>query len=289
MAVYKRTYRGYSGPVTPERSRFLIIPRYAYQELFQSKIMTAFFVLCFVAPIVFLCMIYIADNFASFARMLNPSASESSPISINANFFLAFLNTQGVLAFILTAFVGPSLIASDLANRALPLYLCRPFSRAEYVAGKMAVLLVLLSLITWIPGLILFGVHASLMGGSWLAANLWMVWAIFAGSWIWILMISLLALALSAWVKWKIAAGALLLAVFFVAAAFGEAINAVLEVSWGKLINLMYLFVTIWQQLFRLHEPSDISPRSAWVMLALISAGCLWLLYRKVRAFEVVR
>ena len=50
MAVYKRSYHGYDGPQTSEWSRFAIIPRYAYRGLFQSKIMTAFFVLCFVPP-----------------------------------------------------------------------------------------------------------------------------------------------------------------------------------------------------------------------------------------------
>src|SRR5439155_28761 len=82
-------------------------------------------------------------------------------------------------------------------------------------------------------------VQGVMAGSGWLSQNLWLAWAMFAGSWIWILVISLLALALSAWVKWRIAAGALLLAVFFVAAGFGEAINAVLEVHWGRLINLM--------------------------------------------------
>ena len=288
MAVYKRGYRGYAGALTPSWSRFAIIPRYAYRDLFQSKIMTAFFALCFAAPVVMLFLIYIGDNFASFARLLS-ERDVTSPISIGPNFFLIQLSIQGVLAFILTVFVGPSLISNDLANGALPLYLCRPFSRAEYVAGKMSVLLGLVSLITWVPGLILFGVHASLMGGGWWLQNLWIAWAIFLGAWIWIMLISLLALALSAWVKWKIAAGALLLAVFFVAAGFGEAANAVLDVRWGKLINLMYLLHTIWSKLFRLHDTMDISAGSAWIMLALIAAGCLTLLYRKLRAVEVVR
>src|SRR5690348_16402783 len=190
MAVYKRSYHGYAGALTPEWSRFTIIPRYAYRDLFQSKIMVAFFGLCFIAPVVSLFLIYIADNFASFARFLN-ERDATPPFLINDEFFLVLLNIQGVLAFILTAFVGPSLISSDLTNRALPLYLSRPFSRAEYVLGKMSVLLVLLSLITWVPGLMLFGGHATLMGGGWLLHNLWMAWAIFLGSWVWILIISL--------------------------------------------------------------------------------------------------
>src|SRR6266849_4230719 len=288
MAVYKRSYRGYAGPMTPAWSRFAIIPRYAYRGLFQSKIMTAFFALCFLTPLVYLFLIYLANNIGSFARMFGVTETRS-PIAINGEFFLTYLAFQGPLAFILTAFIGPGLISSDLANRALPLYLARPFSRAEYVIGKMSVLLILLSLITWVPGLILFGVQAALAGGGWFSQNLWIAWGIFAGSWIWILVISLLALALSAWVKWRIAAGALLLAIFFVVAGFGEAIDAVLDVRWGKLINLMYVFGAVWNRLFRSRETFEISTASAWLVLGLISAGCLVLLNRKLRAFEVVR
>jgi ABC-2 type transport system permease protein len=288
MAVYKRSYRGYTGPVTPEWSRFAIIPRYAYRGLFRSKIMTLFFGLCFLTPVVCLFLIYFANNIESIAHMFGVTETRS-PIAINGGFFFGYLGFQCPLAFLLTAFIGPGLISGDLANRALPLYLARPFSRAEYVIGKMSVLLILLSLITWIPGLILFGVQAALAGGGWLSQNLWIAWGIFAGSWIWILVISLMALALSAWVKWRIAAGALLLAIFFLAAGFGEAINAVLDVRWGRLINLTYVFATVWNSLFRSRETFEISTASAWTVLALISAGCLVLLNRKLRAFEVVR
>ena len=288
MAVYRRSYRGYAGPVTPEWSRFLIIPRYAYRGLFRSKIMTAFFALCFLPPLVYVFLIYVANNIGSFARMFGVN-NATSPVAENGEFFFTYLGLQCPLAFILTAFVGPGLISTDLANRALTLYLARPFSRPEYVIGKMSVLLFLLSLITWIPGLVLFGVQAALAGGGWLSQNLWIAWGLFAGSWIWIVVISLLALALSAWVKWRIAAGALLLAIFFLAAGFGEAINAVLDVRWGRLINLMYVFGAVWNKLFRSRETFDISTDSAWLVLALISGGCLALLHRKLRAFEVVR
>ena len=288
MAVYKRSYRGYAGSVTSEWSRFAIIPRYAYRGLFRSKIMTAFFVICFIPPLVFLFLIYLANNIGSFARVFGVTGA-TSPFAVDGEFFATYLGIQAALSFVLTAFVGPGLISGDLANRALPLYLSRPFTRAEYVIGKMSVLLTLLSLITWVPGLILFGAQGVMGGREWLSHNVWVAWAVFAGSWIWILVISLLALALSAWVKWRIAAGALLLAVFFVAAGFGEAINAVLEVHWGRLINLMYLFATVWNRLFRTRETFEISEASAWLMLGLICAACLALLNRKLRAFEVVK
>ena len=60
--------------------------------------------------------------------------------------------------------VGPPLVSRDLRNNALPLYLCRPFSRTEYVMGKMSVMLILLSAITWVPQLLLFLFQSYLRG-----------------------------------------------------------------------------------------------------------------------------
>ena len=44
MAVYKRTYKGYSGPLTATWSRFSILPRYSYARLFNSKFLIMFLV-----------------------------------------------------------------------------------------------------------------------------------------------------------------------------------------------------------------------------------------------------
>ena len=125
------------------------------------------------------------------------------------------------LAFILTAFVGSwANFLAISANGALPLYFCRPLSRAEYVLGKASVLGILLSQITWIPGLVLFVVQSTLAGPAWMWDNLWIAGSLIVSSLIWIAVLSLLAMALSAWVKWRIVAGALLLAMLFFGAGF---------------------------------------------------------------------
>ena len=69
-------------------------------------------------------------------------------------------------------------MSPDLTNNAMPLYLCRPFTRTEYVLGRMSVLMYLLALITWIPGLILFGIQANMAGWEWTQTHLWIAGAI---------------------------------------------------------------------------------------------------------------
>ena len=76
-----------------------------------------------------------------------------------------------MLALFLAAFIGPGQVSPDLANNALSLYLARPFSRVEYVLGKMSVLLMLMSLMTWVPGLLLFALEGYLEGWQWMAGQ----------------------------------------------------------------------------------------------------------------------
>jgi ABC-2 type transport system permease protein len=137
--------------------------------------------------------------------------------------------------------------------------------------------------------LILFVVQASLAGWEWTKANLWIAGSLVIGMTVWILVLSLLALALSAWIKWKIAAGGLVLGVFFAGAGFGTALNSVMRTKYGTLLNLTEVMFTVWSKLFRWPSESDISVESAWICLGVVCAICLWMLVRRVRAFEVVK
>src|SRR5215212_9739664 len=176
MAVYEHLYGSYEGQSHSAWSRFLVIPRYALREVFKSKLLTTIFILCFIYPLVATILVYLHHNVNALA-LLQINVRELLPI--DASFFRTFVEVQGAFSFIMTVLVAPPLISRDLANNALPLYLSRPLSRTEYVLGKMAVVVFLLSMITWVPGLLIFLFQASLAGVSWLWSNLWMTWSIF--------------------------------------------------------------------------------------------------------------
>ena len=292
MAVYEHTYKPYAGPLTTEWSRFLVIPRHAYRDVYRSKFFVAFFALCFVCPLVMAILIYLHHNLTAMA-IFQINLRDLAPI--NAMFFRIFMGVQTSLAFILTVLIGPPLISRDLANNALPLYLCRPFSRAEYVFGKMSVLVILISAITWVPGELLFFFQVYLAGAGWAASNLYIAAAIFVLSWLWIILLALVSVTISAWVKWRIAASAALFGLFIISNAIGFMVSGVLQTRWGLLFNLFWVLRTIEDGLFR--EPNSaglpnwmvLPTTAAWLSLGLFCAGCLFLLTRKVRAYEVVR
>lgn len=286
MAVYKRTYTAYEGAMTPEWSRFLVIPRAGWKNFGQSKLLMILRMASLVYPLGCILYVYLANNLSVLEDLGIPAGRY---LTVDRTMFLYFCWIQGAFAYVMTALVGPSLVSPDLVNNALPLYLCRPFSRTEYVLGKMSVLGGLLSLTTWVPGLVVFIVQASLAGWDWTVDNAWMASSLFVGLMLWVVVLSLIALAISAFVKWRIAAGALLLGIFVAGAGFGSALNSIVRTEYGSLLNLTQVMYTIWSQLFGLTPDTGLSVGEAWGVVAVVCAGCVWLLSKKVRAFEVVK
>jgi hypothetical protein len=139
-----------------------------------------------------------------------------------------------------------------------------------------------------------------------------MTWAIFVGSMVWTILLSLLALAVSSLVKWRVVASGALLAMFFVPSAFGEIVNQLFLTRSGQLISLWATINSIWRGLFGLFEREAGKIRgtvsnpiydkqffdivllepplwASWLVIALVCAICIWLLARKVQAYEVIK
>jgi ABC-2 type transport system permease protein len=297
MAVYKRTYSRYTGNLTDERWRFTILARYAAKTIFESKITTILFMLALLPHVVSIILIYLRSNLDALLQLNLPPLEAVRFITIDGTFFLGIFVIETFVSFFLVALVGPGLVSPDLGNNAMPLYLSRPFSRAEYVLGKLSVLFAMTSLITWVPGLLSIGVQTSMAGFSWLSDNLRIPAGIVIGSWIWILTISITALALSAWVKWKPVAVASLFGVFFVAAGFGTVSNLLLDMRWGLLVNVSTAMIMIWRWLFlgestyRLSTPpfGSVPAWTGFVTMIGICAMALFMLNKKIRAAQVVR
>ena len=287
MAVYDRRYRGYDGPITPLNSRFTVLPRFAWAQVFKSRLFAGFFTMCFAWPIAATLWIYLHHNLAALA---NVGLDGIRLAPVDATFFAAFMGVQCfVLGGLLTLLVGPGLVSPDLANGALSLYLSRPITRTGYAVGKMATLAILISLITWIPGLFLFFLQSWLEGWAWLAANVRIAVAIVLGAGIWIVTISLLALATSAVARRKVVAQTFLLGVIIFGSIAGQAINQMFGTRLGFAFALPELMHTVWEGLFQVPLHAQLPTPVAWAALAMICTVSIAVLARRLRAFEVVK
>lgn len=287
MAVYKRGYSRYEGELTPRWQRLLVLPRFTWPRLLGQRLVIAVFILSAFWPLLCTIFIYLSNHPELWSSL---GDAPKKFLTVDGSFFLYFMNVQSVLAIALASLTGPGLIAPDLANNALPLYFSRPMTRWEYVLGRLLVLAGLLSVITWVPGLMLYGTQVGMAGWTWFTNNWWLGAALFTGFALWILLISFVALACSAWVKWRIVAGGSVLATFFLSAGAGQMINAVFRREEGILLNPGGVLNRISGAMLGV-ELSDNGPDTWACVLALAAMFTLLILVleRKLRPVEVVK
>lgn len=286
MAIFDRSYHAYTGRLTPMWSRFLVPARYAMQDAFSSRIFLAFFLSCFLWPLACAVVIYLRYNSEALAVL---QIVPADLFQINATMFRDFfMNVQAGAAFLVVLVLGPALVSPDLRNNALPLFLARPFTKRDYVVGKLAVLAVLLSAITWVPGVLLFLLQASLQGEGWWLDNFRALPGMFVGFWVWIVVLGLLSLAISALVKWKLLARIVFLGALILLAGMGESYNQLYRTWRGSFLDLNALRDTVWDQLFGIAS-EGMPGWSAWLGLAFVTALSIWILNRRLEAYEVIK
>lgn len=290
MSVFDHDYRPYEGRLTSLGSRPLVLARYAMNEAWSSKISIGLFVLALLPCLVNLVIVYVADN--PIARALIMRGGSPS-FSIGESFFLQALETQCWFALVLAAWIAPRLVSFDLSDNALPILLSHPISRFGYLLGKFIALAVSLSYVTWIPCLILFVYQCYASPVPWAMGHLSLAVGIIAGAVIWIVLLAMVGLAVSSWVKWRVIATGAMFAVVFVPAGVGGIASAILRTKWGLLLNIPVIMSELWQRL--LGAPSIINSRLDLPTFAIVSVLivacmlCVAVLNARIRAREVVR
>jgi ABC-2 type transport system permease protein len=286
VAVYKRGYERYQGPTTGHLARLLALPRYSWRRQLRQPIMIVTLALAFVWPLLCAAFIYVANHSSLWAGLAPKLATI---LTVNSKFFLIFMDTQAVFCVILAALAGPGLIAPDLANNALPLYFSRPLTRLDYVGARLATLMGILALVTWVPGLLLFAMQVGMGGTAWFKSYWTLGGGLFLGFLLWSAIVSLVALASSAYVKWRLVAGGLILGFFFVTSGVGAMVNSIFRVEWGSLANPSKMAYTVWCALLGAEAPSGPDLYEAIMALAALVALLGVVLERKLRPVEVVR
>jgi ABC-2 type transport system permease protein len=285
MAVYKRGYRPYRGPLTGRWARFMVLPRNAWRRLYQQRLVLLLTMLAFVWPLLCAGFIYLTNNVV-LLQGLDPEFRKF--IQVNGQFFAVFMYVQASFAVFLAALAGPGLIAPDLANNALPLYFSRPLTRWSYALARLMVLVGMLSIITWSPGLVLFALQVGLAGGWWFVANWTLGAGMITGFLLWLLVLSLVAMASSAYVKWRVVTAAVSLAFFFILSGVAAMINGVFRVTWGHIIDPAWSVNQVWCALLGVVPPEGPSAVASAVALAAFMLLLALVIERKLRPVEIV-
>ena len=272
-------------------TRPLVITRYTLANVFSSRLFTIFYVACFLPPCLFLVTIYLrykVDFLSGVLGFRDPDAIIGAGL-FDDWLYYGIVEPSVFVAFLIVLVRGPALLAPDLKDNAMPLYLSRPLTKPQYLLGKLLALLWLTAAVTWIPGLLLVFVNAYYAEDGWLLDNLSVPLGLIVTCLVWSVCLSIIALALSAWVRWRPAATLGFLGLFVIGSAIGNLFRVTSGDWYGSLIILFDAIEVVGRDLFGA-KASDLMPLPwAWSTLAVATALALWALMRRIRAFEVVR
>jgi len=263
----------------------MVLPRYAWRRLYQQRLVILLTMLAQVWPLLCAGFVYLT-NHAELLQGLDQEFRQF--IQVDGRFFSIFMYVQAGFAVFLVALAGPGLIAPDLANNALPLYFSRPISRWGYALARLTVLVGMLSIVTWIPGLLLFGLQVGLAGGSWFLANWTLGAGMVAGFLLWLLILSLVAMASSAYVRWRVVAAAVSLGFFFILSGVAEMIDNVFRVKWGHVIDPAWAINQVWCTLLGVEPLEGPGAMASAVALAVMVVLLAAVIDRKLRPVEIV-
>ena len=286
MPIHTQDYRHWEGTLKPRHyTRWWIIAKAELKLLAQRKIVR---LIVAIPP-----LIYIFVH-AILIYIVNQVPDATLPFDVNAEFFQKFLfrltpMPSAMLIALIAIFGGSGLIATDLKNNALSLYLSKPLSWIDYLIGKFAVIGILLGCLTVVPGLLLFLEQALLADVSFLTENYWLPFSIIAYSVLLILSASLLMLLFSSLTSNPRYATIGFCAVWFGSPVIQQLLKSITRTSKTAVVSIWANYDILGSALFDgSHNHAVHWVWSLLTVLALITL-CLFVLHRRIRAVEIVK
>src|ERR1700704_1534720 len=153
MPIHDQGYRRYGGDKARRGTGWMVITRAGLRTFLAKRAFLGLLLVSWFPFFVRAVQIYAAANLPQ-AAFLAPTPET----------FRQFLDQQRTFVFFVTVYVGAGLIANDRRANALQIYLSKPLTRAEYVFGKLAILMTFLALVTWLPAIVLLIVQIAFAG-----------------------------------------------------------------------------------------------------------------------------
>jgi len=278
MPIHDQSYRRYGGGKASPGRAWMVIARAGVVSMIRRRIFLGLLICAWIPFLVRAVQLYVATNFPQAALL-----------AATPETFRDFLEQQGFFVFVATIYVGAGLIANDRRANALQIYLSKPLLRAEYIAGKAAILFFFLMVVTWVPAMLLLLIQVLFAGNfQFLRNNLFLFPAITVAALLQVLLAAFTMLALSSLSRSSRYVSILYTGImFFTAAIYGVlyAITGTSSVSW---ISPTASLSQVTDVIFRV-TPRYVTP---WQVSLIVIVGLivvsLSVLERRVRGVEVV-
>jgi ABC-2 type transport system permease protein len=279
MPIHDQGYHRYRGSRDRAGTAWQVIAAAGIRTVLAQRKFLALLLFAWGPFLIRAVQIYIASNF-----------QQASFLAAKGETFREFLDQQGIFVFFVTIYVGAGLIAADRRANALQLYLSKPLTRWEYIAGKLAILFVFLVMVTLLPALTLLLVQIGFAGSlTFLRQNLYLVPAITLFSLVQVLLTSCTILALSSLSNSSRFVGIMYAGLIFFTGAIFNAVRGITGRSWLAWLSPTDALEQLGDAMFRLPLRLDLPVWAAALVVVGLIAASLLILERRVRAVEVVR
>jgi ABC-2 type transport system permease protein len=278
MPIHDQGYRRYAGERMTRRRRWLVIARAGIVQRLRERRFLALMLMAWLLFLVRAVQVYFGTT---FVRVSFFAPSDET--------FHSFLNQQRLFVFFITIYAGAGLIASDRQANALQLYLSKPITRHDYIAGKLATLATFLIAVTWVPAMTLLALQVLFSGSlDFVSSHPRLVPAITMTSLLQVALASMTMLALSSLSRSRRFAAML----YAVVAIFAGAVERVLQTATGAagwvLLSPQNTLVVVTDALFGIESDTEIPVAVALIAVIALLAICVVILERRVRAVDVV-
>lgn len=278
MPIHDQGYRHYGGSRAAVGRAWQVIARSGIASIITKRAFIGLMLFAWGPFVVRAVQIYVSANFQQ-AAFLAPKGET----------FREFLDQQGFFVFVVTIWVGAGLIANDRRANALQLYLSKPLTAAEYIAGKMAILFLFLAFVTFAPAMGLLLVQTIFAGSfTFIRNNIYLLPAITLFSLVQVLMASTTILALSSLSKSSRFVAVMYAGLIFFTSALFQALRGITGSSAFAWLSPGDALEQLGDVIFRLQPRYDLSPAVALLTVVIIIAGSFVILSRKVKGVEIV-
>ena len=278
MPIHDQGYQRYQGARFQSGAAWLVIAKAGIRTVLAQRKYIGLMLIAWAPFVVRTVQAYAASNLP-----------QAAILALKPETFREFLETQAIFVFFFTVFVGAGLIAADRRANALQIYLAKPLSRWEYVAGKGAVLFTLLLAVTFAPAILLLLVQIGFAGNlTFLRANLYLLPAITLYSLLQVVLASSTMLALSSLSKSSRFVAVMYAGLIFFTSALFQAVKGITGLSSFAWLSPGDALELVGDAIFRLPPRYDLPVWAAILVGVLLVAGSALVLERRVRAVEVV-
>jgi len=278
MPIHDQGYRRYLGARDAIGRSWRVMTRAGVMSVVSKRVFLGMMLFAWAPFVVRVVQFYFATTLAQ-ASFLAPSGET----------FREFLDQQGIWVFFVTIYVGAGLIANDRRANALQLYLSKPMTSAEYIAGKLAILFLFLVAVTFLPAMLLLITQALLAGNlTFTRNNLYLVPAITLYSLAQVLLAATTMLALSSLSKSSRFVAVMYAGLFFFTTALFQTLRGITGRSTFAWLSPGASLQQLGDVIFRLEPRYQLSPAIAGLAVLVMIAGSMLILMRRVRGVEIV-